>query len=45
MLTEKIEGLQDILNTMIDSEDFGYEIILKVSQELDDLILEYLKSS
>lgn len=45
MLTEKIEELQDVLNTMIDSEDCSYSVLLKVSQQLDDLIVEYLKNS
>lgn len=43
MLMEKIEELQDILNIMIDSENIGYDTILKVSQQLDELIVEYQK--
>lgn len=43
MIIEKIEELQDILNIMIESEDFAYGAILEVSQQLDELIVEYHK--
>ena len=44
MLIEKIEELRKLLDSMIASEDYAYRDILKVSQELDLLIVEYYRA-
>lgn len=41
MHAEKIENLRELLNSMIDSDDYTYREILEVSQELDKLIVKY----
>jgi hypothetical protein len=43
MLREKIEDLRELLNSMIDSDDYTYREILEVSQELDVLIVKYYR--
>ncbi|HYE09138.1 MAG TPA: aspartyl-phosphate phosphatase Spo0E family protein [Patescibacteria group bacterium] len=45
MLMNEIENLKTKLNYMIGSEDFTYSEILQVSQELDLLIVAYLKEN
>ena len=45
MLTDELEKLRECLNQMIVSEEYTYEEILKVSQEIDCLIVQYLKES
>ncbi|MDF2891503.1 MAG: Spo0E like sporulation regulatory protein [Clostridia bacterium] len=45
MLMNEIEKLKTKLNHMIGSEDFTYNEILEVSQELDLLIVEYLREN
>lgn len=44
MITNKIEKLQDHLNSIIVSKDIDYEEVLKVSRELDELIIQYYKA-
>jgi hypothetical protein len=43
MLIKEIEALKQQLNSMIISEDVNYNEVLKVSQELDVLIVEYYR--
>jgi len=38
-----LKELQDFLNEMIESDQYTYEEILTVSQELDFLLVDYLK--
>jgi len=38
-----LKELQDFLNEMIESDQYTYEEILTVSQELDFLLVNYLK--
>lgn len=45
MLTEKIEALKELLDSMIISDSYSYSEILKVSQELDILIVRYYKEA
>lgn len=45
MIIKDIESLKMKLNDMIDSDEFTYSEILKVSQELDVLIVKQLKES
>lgn len=45
MMTEEIEILRERLNTMIMSENVTYEEVVKASQELDTLLVEYLRHS
>lgn len=45
MMIEEIEILRERLNVMIMSEDVTYEEVIKVSQELDILLVEYLRYS
>lgn len=45
MMIEEIEILRERLNVMIMSEDVTYEEVIKVSQELDILLVEYLRHS
>ena len=45
MITKEIEDLRDQLNTMLDSEDYAYNEILLVSQQLDTLIVRYLREN
>ena len=45
MLIKEIENLKKKLDDMISSDDFTYNEILKVSQELDVLIVEQLKEN
>jgi hypothetical protein len=42
---EMLEKTRVKLYTMLDSDDFTYEEIVSVSQELDKLILSYYKLS
>lgn len=44
MITNEIENLKKKLNDMI-NEDFTYNEILKVSQELDVLIVKQLREN
>lgn len=43
MLGEKIEKLREKLHLLI-AEEANYSEILKVSRELDDYIIEYLRN-
>ena len=43
MIIKEIENLKKKINNMIDSDSFTYNEILKVSQELDILIVEYIR--
>lgn len=45
MLIKEIEDLKKKLDDMISSDDFTYNEILKVSQELDVLIVEQMKEN
>jgi len=45
MQKEKIEHLREIINKMISSNDYDYEILLEKSQELDKLILEAVREA
>lgn len=45
MLTEKIEEMREKLNDMLASENHSYSEILKISQELDVLIVAYLREA
>jgi len=45
MIINDIENLKKKLNNMINSENFTYNEILKVSQELDILIVKQLKEN
>ena len=45
MVIENIESLKKKLGDMINSDDFTYNEILEVSQELDVLIVKQLKES
>lgn len=43
-MCKKLEELRDKLNKMLDSDKYKSEEILKVSQKLDKLIINYYKS-
>ena len=43
MLKNEMEKLRGEINSMIVSEDTEYDDLLKISQEMDILIAEYLK--
>jgi Ni2+-binding GTPase involved in maturation of urease and hydrogenase len=43
MLKENLEILREQINIMIISEDISDENLLKVSQELDILIIEFMR--
>lgn len=43
MYPAKLENMQKLLNEMVGSEKVSYEEILKVSQELDKLIVKVMK--
>ena len=45
MIIEDIEILKEQLGDMINSDDFTYNEILKVSQELDVLIVKQLREN
>lgn len=45
MIINEIENLKKKLNYMISSEEFTYSEILKVSQDLDILIVRQLKEN
>jgi hypothetical protein len=45
MIIKDIEILKKKLNDMINSNDFTYNEILKVSQELDVLIVKYFREN
>lgn len=45
MITKEIEELREQLNFMLSTDQFPYMEILKVSQELDELIVKYYKES
>lgn len=45
MIKEKIEELRERLNVMFTSDNIDYHETLMVSQELDVLIVEYLKET
>jgi hypothetical protein len=45
MITDRIEELQTHLNTIIVSEDIDSNEILRLSRELDKLIIQYYQSS
>lgn|GEM_PF-3304454 len=42
-MCNNLKELQDFLNEMIESDQYTYEEILTVSQELDFLLVNYLK--
>lgn len=42
-MCNNLKELQDFLNEMIESDQYTYEEILTVSQELDFLLVDYLK--
>lgn len=42
--TNELENLRDKLNEMIVSDEYTDEEILKVSQQLDELVVDYYKS-
>jgi hypothetical protein len=44
-MCKKLEELRDKLNKMLDSDEYTDEEILKVSQKLDKLIVNYYKSA
>jgi hypothetical protein len=41
-IVNEIDRLRESLNTMVVSDKFSYDEILKVSQDLDILILQYM---
>ena len=43
MIAEEIEDLRELLNSMVDSDNYSYSEILEVSQELDFLIVQYYR--
>lgn len=45
MSREKIEELRQVINTMISSDNYDYDKLVQLSQELDVLIVEDLKIS
>jgi len=45
MLTKEIENLKEQLDSMISSENFTYTEILHVSQQLDVLIVKYIREN
>lgn len=42
MIEDRIEDLRDKLNVIIENEEHNFEKILKTSQELDELIVQYM---
>lgn len=44
MRNEKIENLREKINSMIISEDVSADELLELSQELDELIAEYISN-
>ena len=40
-MMNELENLRDQLHYMLDSNEYSYEDILKVSEELDKLIIKY----
>ena len=44
MITDRIEELQTHLNTIIVSEKIDFNEVLRVSRELDELIIEYYQT-
>jgi len=45
MLVKEIEELRERLNEMMTGEEYGYHEILNVSQQLDILIVKYLREN
>jgi len=42
-IEERIEDLRDKLYVILENEEYNLKKILKVSQELDELIVQYMR--
>ena len=42
MIEDRIEFLRDKLYVILENEEYNFKKILKISQELDELIVQYM---
>lgn len=45
MIEDRIEDLRDKLHVILENEEHNFKKILKISQELDELIVQYMHNN